>query len=766
MKTRTKRFSAWVLVVALLFSQGISALAKGNTYESESITEDTYSTSLYVGKLKETKRKCSDQTRGVSAYSNVHFSESEEECVNAIRTHMKNREGTFEIYYRVPEFKDGLAIGLAKQALEHTGVPNEGDYLLWQFEGIEASVAYYIDDDDMCCMEITYTCTYFTNAEQEKAVDNKLEEVFDELDVDDQNDYQKIKAVYNYICTHTKYDKENLNNDEYMLKYTAYAALIDGKAVCQGYAALFYRMMLELGVDTRLIPGTGKSEPHGWNIVELDNIYYNVDATWDAGKEKYEYFLKGDADFADHTRDEDYTSADFYKAYPMAEEDFQLPEVCRTGEHDYVPIFGWKEILDEEGNVTGFSEVTGEVSCKLCGERHKNLETTFEKDTTNSVEPTCTEAGEAVYIATITYNGKEYAGKNSVLLKATGHDFGDWETVKNATKEEEGLQKRTCSKCQSEEEKVIPKEPTVQYQTHVQTYGWQEWVCDGDMSGTSGESKRLEGIRIQLYKPEYDGSIKYRTHVQTYGWMAWTSDGEINGTSGESKRLEAIQIKLTGEMAEHYDIYYRVHAQKYGWLDWAKNGEYAGTAGLSKRLEGIEIVMVKKDGEAPGATDKAYITSTGLGNKNYVTYRTHVQTYGWQDWVYDGVASGTSGESKRLEGIQVNLVDPEAAGSIRYRTHVQTYGWQDWVADSEISGTSGESKRLEAIQIELTGEMAEKYDVYYRVHAQTFGWLDWASNGEKAGTAGYSKRLEAIEIVLVEKNGEAPGNTDNPFKQK
>ena len=114
----------------------------------------------------------------------------------------------------------------------------------------------------------------------------------------------------------------------------------------------------------------------------------------------------------------------------------------------------------------------------------------------------------------------------------------------------------------------------------------------------------------------------------------------------------------------------------------------------------------------------------------------------------------------------MNLVDPEAAGSIRYRTHVQTYGWQDWVADSEISGTSGESKRLEAIQIELTGEMAEKYDVYYRVHAQTFGWLDWASNGEKAGTAGYSKRLEAIEIVLVEKNGEAPGNTDNPFKQK
>ena len=111
-------------------------------------------------------------------------------------------------------------------------------------------------------------------------------------------------------------------------------------------------------------------------------------------------------------------------------------------------------------------------------------------------------------------------------------------------------------------------------------------------------------------------------------------------------------------------------------------------------------------------------------------------------------------------------MDPEAVGSIRYRTHVQTYGWQDWVTDGEASGTSGESKRLEAIRIELTSEMADQYDVYYRVHAQSFGWLGWAKNGEEAGTSGYSKRLEAIEIVLVEKGGEAPGNTDNCYKAK
>ena len=53
-------------------------------------------------------------------------------------------------------------------------------------------------------------------------------------------------------------------------------------------------------------------------------------------------------------------------------------------------------------------------------------------------------------------------------------------------------------------------------------------------------------------------------------------------------------------MAAHYDVYYRVHAESYGWLDWAKYGESAGTQGLAKRLEAIEIKLVEKDGAAPG----------------------------------------------------------------------------------------------------------------------------------------------------------------------
>ena len=126
-----------------------------------------------------------------------------------------------------------------------------------------------------------------------------------------------------------------------------------------------------------------------------------------------------------------------------------------------------------------------------------------------------------------------------------------------------------------------------------------------------------------------------------------------------------------------------------------------------------------------------------------VTYRTHVQTYGWQDWKANGAVSGTVGMAKRLEGIEIRVTGANLG--VQYQTHVQTYGWQGWVSNGTMSGTSGQSKRLEAIRIRLTGADADKYDIYYRVHAQHFGWMAWVKNGASAGTAGYAFRLEGIQ---------------------
>ena len=140
---------------------------------------------------------------------------------------------------------------------------------------------------------------------------------------------------------------------------------------------------------------------------------------------------------------------------------------------------------------------------------------------------------------------------------------------------------------------------TTSYRTHVQSFGWQNPVTNGVMSGTSGKAKRLEGIEISVSGNKNLG-IQYSTHCQTYGWLPWSANGEMNGTTGEAKRLEAIKIQLTGADKDKYDVYYRVHAQSYGWLGWAKNGEPSGTAGYAKRLEGIQIVVVKKNEKAPG----------------------------------------------------------------------------------------------------------------------------------------------------------------------
>lgn len=306
------------------------------------------------------------------------------------------------------------------------------------------------------------------------------------------------------------------------------------------------------------------------------------------------------------------------------------------------------------------------------------------------------------------------------------------------------------------ENSVVSSSPSISYQTHVQDYGWQSWKSNGEVSGTVGQSKRLEGINIKL--SNINGSIEYKTHVQDIGWQDWKSNGQMSGTSGQSKRLEAIKVKLSGETANQYDVYYRVHAQDYGWLDWAKNGESAGTEGYSKRLEGIQIVLVKKGENAPGSTSRPFIYKM-------IKYQTHVQNIGWQGEKVDGEMSGTTGQSLRLEAIKIQL-SSSIDGGIVYKTHVQDYGWLNFVTNGQASGTTGQAKRLEAIQMQLTGNAKNQYDLYYRVHAQNFGWLGWAKNGESAGTAGYSYRLEGIQIVLVPKGGNAPGSTSKHYYNK
>lgn len=137
----------------------------------------------------------------------------------------------------------------------------------------------------------------------------------------------------------------------------------------------------------------------------------------------------------------------------------------------------------------------------------------------------------------------------------------------------------------------VDKNLHVNYRSHVQDVGWQGYVMDGEMSGTSGKSYRVEAMNIELINAPSNAKILYRTHVQDVGWQNWKSNGEMTGTSGQSLRIEAIEIKL--ENMDDYTVEYQVHIQDKGWSDWYMDGETAGTMGQSKRIEAIRIRIVE-----------------------------------------------------------------------------------------------------------------------------------------------------------------------------
>ena len=315
--------------------------------------------------------------------------------------------------------------------------------------------------------------------------------------------------------------------------------------------------------------------------------------------------------------------------------------------------------------------------------------------------------------------------------------------------------------------KAEEKVPDINYQTHIQDIGWQGVVKNGEISGTSRRSLRLEGIKMNISNSDLAGSVEYRTHVQEIGWQGYVKDNQLSGTSGKSLRLEAIQIRLTGEIANAYDVYYRVHIEDKGWLNWAKNSESAGCQSAAKRLEAIQIKLVKKGEAAPEGSGKAFL----IGNeakrpdeiKPTVNYQTHVQNIGWQGVVKNGEIAGTSGKNLQLEAIKINLSDGALDGNIEYSTHIQNIGWQDYKANGALSGTTGKNLQLEAIKIKLAGDVSRYYDVYYRVHIQDKGWLNWAANGASAGSQAASKHLEAIQIKIVRKGETAPKGSGKAF---
>lgn len=175
-------------------------------------------------------------------------------------------------------------------------------------------MAVYNDHPELFWLNTIFTCRYDQNkicAELELEFNMTLEEltassktfynITNEIlsQVQNLGTYEKESRLHDILIERVEYDKGADKNQ------SAYSALVDGKSVCAGYARAYQYLMQRAGIPCFYCTGYA-GQDHAWNIVGLDDGYYNVDVTWDDTEGgQYDYFNKTDEMYADtHVRRE------------------------------------------------------------------------------------------------------------------------------------------------------------------------------------------------------------------------------------------------------------------------------------------------------------------------------------------------------------------------------------------------------------------------------------------------------------------------------
>ncbi len=122
--------------------------------------------------------------------------------------------------------------------------------------------------------KVTVTMNYRETVAQTGYVQSQVKQILSNIITSSMNDHEKVKAIHDWVVRNVKYD-------ETYTRYTAYEALHDGTAVCQGYALLTYELLKEAGIQNLIVEGTAGGELHAWNLVNLNGTWYHLDTTWD-----------------------------------------------------------------------------------------------------------------------------------------------------------------------------------------------------------------------------------------------------------------------------------------------------------------------------------------------------------------------------------------------------------------------------------------------------------------------------------------------------
>jgi len=238
--------------------------------------------------------------------------ENIEETVSSIRRGYKHRAQTitlkFQAYADISDRIEEVTAELIEKAMKETSDPYEGDYIRYHTGGYRLD--YTVDKKRKNVYTLQIIPTYYTSLEQEEYVVDKSDKIINEIIDEDMSDADKIEAIYEYIYNNVSYDTVHKYKDNNKMKNTAYSALYYNCSGCQGYSVLLYMLSQKAGIRARVVTGMysneGLEERHAWNIVQIEDKWYNIDVTTDSVKGSRDSFLRGSVGFDNHIMDEEF----------------------------------------------------------------------------------------------------------------------------------------------------------------------------------------------------------------------------------------------------------------------------------------------------------------------------------------------------------------------------------------------------------------------------------------------------------------------------
>lgn len=244
--------------------------------------------------------------------------QSKEEFIQVIYDNLLNKSKTFSIIYN-GEWEDIYNNDLDKLFQEVCLIDDEKttddfDYMKGNIKKYSLNLS-----SNGIRSEFLFSVVYRESKAQTEKVNATVKRAIKKMKLSKASDYTKVKKIHDYIVNRATYDTG-------YSRYTAYDAIVRKKAVCQGYALLFYKMTSEVGIPCRVIT----SSDHAWNIVKIGKKWYNVDCTWDDPVSsipilRYDYFLKGSDSMKDtHIVSPEYRTRAFKKAYPISATDYKV----------------------------------------------------------------------------------------------------------------------------------------------------------------------------------------------------------------------------------------------------------------------------------------------------------------------------------------------------------------------------------------------------------------------------------------------------------